>query len=445
MKSKRSSIHRNRFQHWSFLEAIQKVERVIDDRAAWTMAEHRAEDNAWCPRLLRRVRCDSPVRAGRELDREEEEKDAVAFSHRHSRSSTMLEAIGRIKRHRTAAAAAAAAKHSSGGGGRRGRGRGVRGADGDDAEEEGEGGEGGGDGGARAVVAGGVDRKKASDGGDDGRMNAAPAAAAAGFHSGDGTLRLLVVGADRVEGTSPLETAEVFKGLLRKRRGGRGRGRRTSTSRTSPRKPGDDNGDKQGARAAAAEEEEEDAMEGVDRVDILLVGPNVMLDDGVDEGVFHTIPAPSIDDDDGDGGGGLHRRDDGRRIQLRVAYHVGLYHDMERRDDVAGEDESEASAAAVVAVSVDVSSAAPAASSSAAADDDVGSFTPDLAVAFNAGMWGYSPEEWHPTIARVLHEDGCPLVVTGYTLEVGDGRTAIITHSHKPPRDSLISALVREV
>ena len=47
----------------------------------------------------------------------------------------------------------------------------------------------------------------------------------------------------------------------------------------------------------------------------------------------------------------------------------------------------------------------------------VPSFAPDLALAFNAGVWGYAPEEWRPTLEKVLYEDACPLVVTGYTLE----------------------------
>ena len=43
-----------------------------------------------------------------------------------------------------------------------------------------------------------------------------PRAAGARLASGgDGVLRLLLLGADRAEGTSPAETAAVFEGLLR--------------------------------------------------------------------------------------------------------------------------------------------------------------------------------------------------------------------------------------
>ena len=43
-------------------------------------------------------------------------------------------------------------------------------------------------------------------------------------------------------------------------------------------------------------------------------------------------------------------------------------------------------------------------------------FSPDLALAFNAGVWGYDADEWRPTMREILFEDECPLLVTGYTL-----------------------------
>ena len=40
----------------------------------------------------------------------------------------------------------------------------------------------------------------------------------------------------------------------------------------------------------------------------------------------------------------------------------------------------------------------------------------DVAFAFNAGVWGYDPSDWHPTIERVVVRERTPLVVTSYSL-----------------------------
>ena len=75
----------------------------------------------------------------------------------------------------------------------------------------------------------------------------------------DDTLRVLVVGADRVEGTNPEATAEVFRAVLE--RGGVG-----------------------------------DDARGFANVEILCAGPNVTVDDGIAEGEFHAVRG--ADDDE---------------------------------------------------------------------------------------------------------------------------------------------------
>ena len=192
----------------------------------------------------------------------------------------------------------------------------------------------------------------------------------------DGTLRLLLVGADRVEGTCPQDTAAVFEGLLRCR---------------------GDFPDTQNPAANDARDRDDDetlhavAMDGVDRVDMLLVGPNIRLDSGVEPDVFHTatIPRRSVDGNQGP------------PLELRVAYHVGMYHDIGDGDGDGDGDDGDGGA--------------------------VPSFAPDLALAFNAGVWGYAPEEWRPTLEKVLYEDVCPLVVTGYTLEEAENDEDALT------------------
>ena len=96
-------------------------------------------------------------------------------------------------------------------------------------------------------------------------------------------LRLLLVGADRVEGTCPKDTAAVFEGLVRCR------GDFPDARNTVANDAHDRDGD---------ETLHGVAMEGVDRVDMPLVGPNnARLDSGVEPDVFHTatIPRRSVD------------------------------------------------------------------------------------------------------------------------------------------------------
>jgi len=147
-----------------------------------------------------------------------------------------------------------------------------------------------------------------------------------------------------------------------------------------------------------------------------MVGPNVRLDDGVAAGVFHSVSGGQGEGGEKEGEGGHGKESEHeelgksrrRRLDLRVGYHVGLYHDMKNTNEDA------ATAAAADAADGFQSVVLP-----------FTGFVPDLAIAFNAGMWGYTPEEWRPTVERILYGDGgagcagagCPLVVTGYTLE----------------------------
>ena len=98
----------------------------------------------------------------------------------------------------------------------------------------------------------------------------------------DGTLRLLLVGADRTEGTCPRDTAAVFDGLLAD--AGKTNASESSSSSSSSSPP----------------PLFRRAMEGVRRVDVVLVGPNVRLDDGVERDVFHAVSRRRDDADDDD-------------------------------------------------------------------------------------------------------------------------------------------------
>lgn len=137
-------------------------------------------------------------------------------------------------------------------------------------------------------------------------------------------LRVVVLGADRREGTNPKATARAFDEM----------------------------------RVVALER-------GVERVSVLCVGPNVVVDDEVTLGVKHEVEGMVNEQFMGKIGSALD-----------VEYRTGLYHDSERG---AGE-------------------------------------TADVAFAFNAGVWGYAPSDWAPTIARVVVEERAPLIVTSYTL-----------------------------
>jgi len=142
---------------------------------------------------------------------------------------------------------------------------------------------------------------------------------AEGARAGGGVVAdVLVLGADRREGTAPRGTATVFEGV----------------------------------REAAA-------REGVDTVRVLCVGPNVKVDDGVDVGTAYAHEAATE-----------------TKAALEVEYRVGLYHDVVEQGERCA----------------------------------------DVAFAFNAGVWGYDPSDWMPTVERVVVEEKTPLVVTSYSL-----------------------------
>ena len=111
---------------------------------------------------------------------------------------------------------------------------------------------------------------------------------------------------------------------------------------------------------------------GVETVSVLCVGPNVKVDNGVDLNVAYDVrdrmSSSSLSS---------LSSDVPSRAALRVEYRTGLYHDE-----------------------------APPTLEEA----------PDVAFAFNAGVWGYDPSDWAPTIERVVIDERTPLIVTSYTL-----------------------------
>ena len=140
--------------------------------------------------------------------------------------------------------------------------------------------------------------------------------------SSDGrrALHVLVLGADRREGTTPEDVARSFGGL-----------------------------------ATMAKEG------GVEEVSVVCVGPNVRVDEGVELGRAVTAEEATA-----------------KRAAVTVEFRCGLHHECASSDDV---------------------------------DERA-----NVAFAFNAGVWGYDPEDWLPTIERVVVRDGTPLVVTSYSL-----------------------------
>ena len=166
-----------------------------------------------------------------------------------------------------------------------------------------------------------------------------------------GVLRLLCLGADRREGTSPESTAAVFGAL---RGDARRRGAFPGCERT------------QGWTY-------DEVMRGVERVEIALVGPNVTLDARVAPDVFHDAR-----DDDG-----------ATRLPTRVAYLRGLYHEL-------------ATDAGTLLFPL--------------SDSDVTEWVPDLALAYNAGVWGYATSEWAPTFFALTRDARAPVACTGYSL-----------------------------
>ena len=108
----------------------------------------------------------------------------------------------------------------------------------------------------------------------------------------DDTLRVLVVGADRVEGTNPEATAEVFRAVLE--RGGVG-----------------------------------DDARGFANVEILCAWPNVTVDDGIADGQFHAVRGADDDEEEEDDEDDEEAPSPKRRLAgVSVWYHVGLYHDI---------------------------------------------------------------------------------------------------------------------
>ena len=221
----------------------------------------------------------------------------------------------------------------------------------------------------------------------------------------DGTLRLLLVGADRTEGTCPRDTAAVFDGLLADAGKTNASESSSSSSSSSPPPP----------------PLFRRAMEGVRRVDVVLVGPNVRLDDGVERDVFHAVSRRRDDDDDDDA---KETDDDDDAIEIRVAYRVGLYHNLREQDRKRRRDGDRADKAAADDDTAGDERGDDTNDTKEEGDGDRGSsnatavtdFSPDLALAFNAGVWGYDADEWRPTMREILFEDECPLLVTGYTL-----------------------------
>lgn len=137
------------------------------------------------------------------------------------------------------------------------------------------------------------------------------------------TMRVLCLGADRREGTTPAETSELFEEVRTRAKEG-----------------------------------------GVDVVEVTCVGPNVKVEDSYDLGVvYDSAETRGIEESES-------------MAALRVEYRTGLYHE-------------------------EVEDKNP---------------TPDVAFAFNAGIWGYDPSDWHPTIERVVVQEQTPLVVTSYSL-----------------------------
>ena len=166
-----------------------------------------------------------------------------------------------------------------------------------------------------------------------------------------GVLRLLCLGADRREGTSPESTAAVF-GALRgdARRRGAFPGRERTQGWTY-----------------------DEVMRGVERVEIVLVGPNVTLETRVAPNVFHDVSDARDDDMNG-----------ASRLPTRVAYLRGLYHELATNTGALLLGDTE--------------------------------WVPDLALAYNAGVWGYAQSEWAPTFFALTRDARAPVACTGYSL-----------------------------
>ena len=176
-----------------------------------------------------------------------------------------------------------------------------------------------------------------------------------------GVLRLLCLGADRREGTSPESTAAVFGAL---RGDARRRGAFPGCERT------------QGWTY-------DEVMRGVERVEIALVGPNVTLETRVAPNVFHDVFSQNDDD----------RNDGASFLPTRVAYLRGLYHELATK-----------TGALLIPLRGPLRGT------------EVTEWVPDLALAYNAGVWGYARSEWAPTFFALTRDARAPVACTGYSL-----------------------------
>ena len=176
-----------------------------------------------------------------------------------------------------------------------------------------------------------------------------------------GVLRLLCLGADRREGTSPESTAAVFGAL---RGDARRRGAFPGCERT------------QGWTY-------DEVMRGVERVEIVLVGPNVTLETRVAPNVFHDVFSQNDDD----------RNDGASFLPTRVAYLRGLYHELATKTG---------------ALRIPLRGPL--------RGTEVTEWVPDLALAYNAGVWGYARSEWAPTFFALTRDARAPVACTGYSL-----------------------------
>lgn len=182
-----------------------------------------------------------------------------------------------------------------------------------------------------------------------------------------GVLRLLCLGADRREGTSPEATAAVFGAL-------RGDARLLGAFPGCERTQG---------------WTYDEVMRGVERIEIALVGPNVTLDARVAPDVFHDV-----------------RDDDGRRFPTRVAYARGLYHELERDGGVSFP-------------RTELSTTVKEEEEEEGTTRESRVWVPDLALAYNAGVWGYAQAEWAPTFFALTRH--APVVCTGYSARELEG------------------------
>ena len=98
------------------------------------------------------------------------------------------------------------------------------------------------------------------------------------------------------------------------------------------------------------------------------------------------------------------RDDDGRRFPTRVAYARGLYHELERDGGVSFP-------------RTELSTTVKEEEEGTTRESRV--WVPDLALAYNAGVWGYAQAEWAPTFFALTRD--APVVCTGYSARELEG------------------------